>query len=84
MWCAVCRPKNVNQQRGSGVFDKSIAALLKLNAAGYGLKDTGLTLDLVYNPLGGFLPPDQQKLEAKYKEELREAFGIEFTSLFTL
>ena len=52
-------PKNVNMQRGSGVFDRSIKGLLELNAQGYGEPETGLKLDLVYNPLGGFLPPEQ-------------------------
>jgi hypothetical protein len=59
--------KNVNMQRGSGVFDRSIAGLKKLNALGYGIKGSGLSLDLVYNPLGAFLPPPQQDLELKYK-----------------
>lgn len=76
--------KNVNMQRGSGVFDKSISGLLELNQLGYGVKDSGLSLNLVYNPSGAFLPPDQEALEAKYKEELWEHFGIEFSSLFTI
>lgn len=76
--------KNVNQQRGSGVFDKSIAALLQLNEAGFGQPGSGLTLDLVYNPLGAFLPPDQSELEKKYREELMETFGIVFNQLFTM
>lgn len=58
--------KNVNLQRGQGVFDKSIAALLELNALGYG-KRSELSLNLVYNPLGSFLPPNQKDLEEKYK-----------------
>jgi len=75
--------KNVNMQRGSGVFDKSIQALLNLNAKGYG-RDPKLSLDLVYNPIGPFLPPQQEALEKKYKEELKTEFGIEFNSLFTI
>lgn len=75
--------KNVNLQRGKGVFEKSIAALLQLNELGYGRRDS-LQLHLVYNPLGAFLPPDQAALEAKYREELWEQFGIEFTHLFAL
>lgn len=74
--------KNVNFQRGSGVFDRSIRALVELNTKGYGLPNSDLKLDLVYNPLGGFLPPDQDELEKKYKEELYEVFGIEFNNLF--
>jgi len=76
--------ENVDQQRGNGVFERSIAALLALNEAGYGHPGSGLVLDLVYNPLGAFLPPDQTKLQAKYKEELDENFGILFDSLFTM
>jgi radical SAM/Cys-rich protein len=72
---------NVNAQRGDGVFEKSIAALRKLNAVGYG---TRLPLDLVYNPLGASLPPPQADLEADYKTELRRRYGIEFTRLFTI
>jgi radical SAM/Cys-rich protein len=72
---------NVDQQRGSGVFDRSIAALLALNDAGYG---TTLPLDLVYNPLGAFLPPPQASLEAKYHQVLQDDFGILFNSLFTM
>ncbi|CAM9507895.1 unnamed protein product [Laminaria digitata] len=57
---------------------------MKLNALGYGKPDSGLKLDLVYNPVGGFLPPEQAALEAKYKEELDETFGIQFNNLFTI
>ncbi|CAM9253340.1 unnamed protein product, partial [Hapterophycus canaliculatus] len=77
-------PKNVNMQRGSGVFDRSIKGLMKLNSFGYGHHDSDLKLDLVYNPVGGFLPPEQGALETKYKEELDEAFGIKFNNLFTI
>lgn len=76
-------PDNVNAQRGEGVFDSSISALQRLNALGYGTDPT-LPLDLVYNPLGAVLPPDQAELEADYKRELREHFGIEFNRLFAL
>jgi len=73
--------ENVNAQRGEGVFDKSIRALKKLNAAGYGRQ---LSLDLVYNPLGPKLPPPQTELETEYRAELRQRYGIEFTRLFTI
>eukprot|EP00466_Bigelowiella_natans_P020733 jgi/Bigna1/55107/estExt_Genewise1Plus.C_510067 len=77
--------KNVNQQRGKGVFDRSIQALRTLNSFGYGKQHGGgLTLDLVYNPLGAFLPPPQDALEEKYKEELMQTFGIEFNNLYTI
>jgi len=75
--------KNVNLQRGKGVFEKSIYGLLKLNSLGYGV-DESLKLHLVYNPIGPFLPPPQVSLEAKYKEELWEDFQIQFNGLFTI
>jgi radical SAM/Cys-rich protein len=76
--------ENVDRQRGKGVFDKSIAALQKLNALGYGQEGSGLTLNLVYNPQGPSLPPEQGKLQATYKNELLEHFGVVFNELFTL
>jgi radical SAM/Cys-rich protein len=75
---------NVDQQRGRGAFEKSIRALERLNAIGYGMPDSILKLNLVYNPLGAFLPPPQDKLEVDYKQQLREHLGIEFHQLFTL
>src|SRR5689334_2001778 len=75
---------NVDVQRGRGVFDKSIRALQELNKLGYGMPDSALKLNLVYNPLGATLPPDQSRLEADYKLHLREQFGIEFHRLFTI
>jgi radical SAM/Cys-rich protein len=73
--------ENVDAQRGDGVFAKSIRALRRLNAAGYGGR---LPLDLVYNPLGPTLPGPQEELEADYREELRRRHGVEFTRLFVL
>jgi len=75
---------NVDRQRGSGVFDKSIAALQRLNALGYGRGDPTLVLHLVYNPIGPSLPPEQGTLQTDYKRELRERFGVEFDGLFVL
>ena len=75
---------NVDAQRGRGVFDKSIRALRELNALGYGKAGSSLELNLVYNPLGGSLPPEQGRLEADYKRQLRDGFGIEFNRLFTI
>ncbi|NQV38055.1 MAG: arsenosugar biosynthesis radical SAM protein ArsS [Candidatus Marinimicrobia bacterium] len=75
---------NVDQQRGKGVFGKSIEGLLMLNALGYGIPGTGLELDLVYNPGGASLPGDQKKLESDYKQRLHQDFGIEFSTLFTI
>ena len=75
------QPKNVNHQRGGGVFDKSIRALQLLNQHGYGKSHA---LHLVYNPVGPSLPPDQSQLEADYKEALHCDFGIHFDRLFTI
>jgi radical SAM/Cys-rich protein len=71
-------------QRGQGVFEQSITALRLLNQLGYGLPDTGLTLNLVYNPTGAFLPPAQTAIEAEYKRELEKRHGIVFNHLFTI
>ena len=71
-------------QRGEGVFAKSIQGLLKLNRLGYGIAGSGLELDLVYNPTGAFLPPDQQALEADFRRELRTRHGVEFNALFAM
>ncbi len=75
---------NVDKQRGSGVFDASIKGLQRLNALGYGRDGSGLTLNLVFNPIGPVLPPDQDKLTADYRERLWADFGIEFNGLFCL
>jgi radical SAM/Cys-rich protein len=74
---------NVDDQRGKGVFGKSITALRRLNALGYG-RVPELALDLVYNPGGPALPPEQTRLEADYKRELAEHHGIVFNHLLTL
>ncbi|MGZ4985435.1 MAG: arsenosugar biosynthesis radical SAM (seleno)protein ArsS [Chthoniobacterales bacterium] len=76
-------PENVNAQRGEGVFDGSIKALQILNSLGYGA-DPQLPLHLVYNPNGAFLPGPQTELEADYKRELKEHFGIAFNNLYTI
>jgi len=73
--------ENVDAQRGNDVFRRSISALKKLNAAGYGVR---LPLTLVYNPIGPKLPPNQTELEANYKRELQLRYGIVFTRLFTI
>ena len=76
--------ENVDGQRGKGVFIKSIEALRRLNRAGYGMPETGLLLDLVYNPTGATLPGPQAELEADYRKVLREQYGILFNRLFTI
>lgn len=74
--------KNVNRQRGKGVFDKSIQALIDLNSIGFGMNDSrNLEIDLVYNPIGAFLPPSRDELEKEYKHELYQLFNIKFNYL---
>jgi radical SAM/Cys-rich protein len=74
----------VDRQRGKGAYEQSISALLRLNALGYGMNASGLELNLVYNPQGPSLPPAQEKLQADYKRELGDRFGIRFNRLYTL
>jgi radical SAM/Cys-rich protein len=76
--------ENVDRQRGQGVFESSIRGLRRLNALGYGDEETGLILNLVYNPQGPSLPPPQGSLEADYRRVLGDDFGIKFNHLFTL
>jgi radical SAM/Cys-rich protein len=76
--------ENVDRQRGQGVFESSIRGLRRLNALGYGREETGLILNLVYNPQGPSLPPPQGGLEADYRRVLGGDFGIKFNHLFTL
>ena len=75
---------NVEKQRGKGVYQGSIEAIRQLNDAGYGQPDSGLVLDLVYNPVGAHLPPPQASLQADYKRELGERFGLKFNQLLTI
>jgi radical SAM/Cys-rich protein len=76
---------NVDRQRGDGVFDRSIAGLQQLNALGYGQDaHPELVLNLVFNPQGASLPPSQVELQADYKRELLQHFGIRFNHLFAL
>ena len=76
--------ENVDAQRGDGSFNASIEGLRKLNALGYGLPGSARILNLVYNPLGPSLPPEQLKLEQTYKEQLAARYGIVFSQLFVL
>ncbi len=76
--------ERVDRQRGEGVFDKSVTGLRQLNALGYGRPGSGRVLNLVYNPQGASLPPEQTQLEADYRRELGTHFGIEFNALFVL
>ena len=76
--------ENVDGQRGKGVYDKSMRALELLNELGYGEPGSDLSLTLVYNPTGPYLPPPQERLEQDYKDFLAEHFGIRFNQLFTI
>jgi radical SAM/Cys-rich protein len=71
-------------QRGDGVFEKSIQALHMLNEVGYGIQGSGLILNLVYNPSGAFLPPEQSTLESEYKKKLKSTHNIDFNELYTI
>jgi radical SAM/Cys-rich protein len=71
-------------QRGDGIFEKSMEALRLLNRFGYGRSDSGLALNLVYNPVGAFLPPKQESIEAQFKKELLTKHGVEFNRLYTI
>ncbi len=73
-----------DKQRGSGVFQKSIRAMTILNKLGYGIEGSGLVFNLVYNPMGAFLPPAQESLERDYRRELKKHFDLSFTNLFTI
>ena len=78
------RQKGTDAQRGDGVFEESIEALRRFNALGYGRPGTGLVIDLVTNPVGTYLPGNQQALEAEWKRQLMRLYGVEFNALYTL
>ena len=78
------RANQTDAQRGDGIFEKSLEALRLLNQLGYAQPNSGLTLNLVYNPVGAFLPPKQEAIEAQFKKELRVKYGIEFNHLYTI
>jgi radical SAM/Cys-rich protein len=78
------RPAQTDAQRGDGVFARSIEALRKLNALGYGDGTSGLELDLVFNPAGAFLPPRQAAIEAQFRRELERRWGVRFDHLYTI
>ena len=76
--------QQTDAQRGKGVFDQSISAMRRLNEAGYGVEGSGLNLNLVYNPTGAFLPPDQSAIEMDFKRELLSRYGLVFNRLYTI
>ena len=78
------RAAQTDAQRGEGIFDKSIEALRLLNGLGYGREGSGLLLNLVHNPVGAFLPPKQEAIEAQFRKELRTKHGVEFNHLYTI
>ncbi len=75
--------ENVDSQRGPHAYARSIEAIRRLNAAGYGLEG-GLQLNLVYNSIGAFLPPEQEALEQDYRRELHSRFGLSFSHMLTI
>ncbi len=76
--------QQTDAQRGRGVFEKSIEALHRLNAVGYGIEGSNLTLNLVYNPVGAFLPPPQSSIEQDFRRELQQRYAIAFNHLYTI
>ena len=78
------RASQTDAQRGEGIFDKSIEALRLLNQLGYGREGSGLLLNLVHNPVGAYLPPKQEAIEAQFRKELRTRHGVEFNHLYTI
>jgi radical SAM/Cys-rich protein len=76
--------QQTDAQRGRGVFQKSIEALQRLNTVGYGVDGSDLILDLVYNPVGAFLPPPQASIEADFKREMMARYGVSFNRLYTI
>ena len=76
--------EQTDAQRGRGVFANSVEALQRLNEVGYGVAESGLILNLVYNPVGAFLPPSQQAIEADFKRELIKRYGISFNRLYVI
>ncbi len=78
------RAIQADAQRGEGIFEKSLEALRLLNRLGYGRPNSGLVLNLVYNPVGAFLPPKQESIETQFKKELLTRYGIEFNRLYTI
>jgi radical SAM/Cys-rich protein len=78
------RASQTDAQRGEGVFDKSIQGLGLLNQLGYGREGSGLVLNLVYNPVGAFLPPKQEAIEAQFRKELAQRYGVTFNCLYTI
>jgi len=78
------RPSQTDAQRGDGVFEKSIRALQLLNSLGYGVEGSGLTLNLVHNPVGAYLPPKQEVIEAQFRKELSRQHNVVFNHLYTI
>ncbi len=78
------RAAQTDVQRGDGIFEKSVEGLRRLNRLGYGIEGSGRILNLVYNPVGAFLPPKQEAMESQFKRELHRHFGVTFNHLYTI
>jgi radical SAM/Cys-rich protein len=78
------RASQTDAQRGEGIFEKSLEGLRLLNQLGYGAPDTGLMLNLVHNPVGAFLPPNQKAVEAQFRKELASRYGVVFNHLYSI
>ena len=76
--------RETDAQRGQGVFAKSLESMRRLNALGYAQEGSGLLLNLVYNPVGAYLPPAQSEIEAEFKRQLKEHHGLQFNHLFVI
>lgn len=76
--------RETDRQRGTGVFQRSIEALKILNSVGYGQPDSQLTLNLIHNPVGAFLPPSQKAMEADFKRNLLHKYGVQFNQLYCI
>jgi radical SAM/Cys-rich protein len=76
--------RETDRQRGTGVFSRSVEALKKLNSIGYGIPDSDLILNLVYNPIGAYLPGSQKSIENDFKRNLARKYGIQFHNLYTM
>ena len=76
--------QQTDAQRGTGVFDKSVEAIKRLNAVGYGIENTNLILNLVCNPVGAFLPPPQKSIEVDFRRELKTRYDLHFNNLYTI
>jgi radical SAM/Cys-rich protein len=76
--------RETDSQRGQGVFEKSIESMRRLNAVGYAREGSGLQLNLVFNPVGAYLPPEQPAIEREFRVQLERRFGLAFNKLYVI